>query len=134
MNKTLAILFALLLGLGLEAEAQNLKFTTTNHTFRTCEDGFWGQWGSWTTMELDVIVDAQNNTIAIGQGDYVVFNVVECNGEFQEDNGGGNQSEFKCVDESGQSCSIRLRVQPNGLVQLYVDYPDAQHAFCLKSA
>ncbi len=45
-------------------------------------------------------------------------------GERVNESDGGITFTLKCIDKDGLRCSIRQREQPNGQMQLYIDYAD----------
>ena len=49
-----------------------------------------------------------------------------------DDRYGGTTISYRCVDDDGLRCGIRLRVQADGSLQLYVDYNDAMWVYGLR--
>ena len=45
---------------------------------------------------------------------------------------GGTTISYSCVDDDGLRCGIRLRVQSDGSLQLYVDYNDAMWVYGIR--
>ena len=47
----------------------------------------------------------------------------------EEDNDGGTSIKYKCVDQDGLRCHIRLRALSDGSAQLYVDFNDLMFVY-----
>ena len=45
------------------------------------------------------------------------------------DHQGGTVTEYHCIDKDGLRCSLRLRVEKNDNIQLYVDYNDISFVY-----
>lgn len=131
MKKILLALFSLLLLSGVDANAQVYKFKTTDFAYRTCEDGMWSDWSDWTDSSILVVINLDREQIDIYSSEPQEFTIYDSD-DVHEDRDGGSQMELKCVDGEGLRCTVRLRVQSDGVMQLYVDYSDVSYVYCLE--
>ena len=131
MKKFLLALCAMLFCLGLETEAQVYKFTATDFAYRTNEGGVWSEWSDWSDCHILVVVNLDRGEIEIYSDELQEFSIYDA-GTSHYDSDGGEQMDLKCVDIDGIRCGVRVRVQHDGLVQLYIDYSDISYVYCLQ--
>lgn len=120
MKKLLIILFTLLIGL--EASSQIYTYRTYQFAFKqTNSSGQWKQWSDWQDSNMRVVINFNNDYITIYSPTTQTYKVTEYLRKFT-DNSGGNQVEFSAIDQDGDRCHIRLRIEKNGNSQIYVEY------------
>ena len=115
---------------GLVAQAQNYQFYTYQFSYRVVDNGEWTDWSDWQDSRMLVSINADNDVISIQSADPQRYQVLEL-GELEED-GEGTSQEFLCVNEDNVRCNIRLRIQNDGIKQLYVDFADAMWVYSLE--
>lgn len=132
MKRLLFTLLALMLFTGIDANAQVYKFRTTDFASRSLENGVWTEWSDWASSDVLVVINLDRDVIDIYSPDHQEFNVYDYADELQEDSDGSSHLELKCVDIDGIRCTLRVRWQADGVVQLYVHYSNLSYVYCLE--
>jgi hypothetical protein len=76
-------------------------------------------WYPWEPNDCVIEFDYDNNIVKIYsyiQQTYKILNAAET----PPDNN-GVQTAFNCINEKGEKCRLRLRIQKNGIRQIYID-------------
>ncbi|MBO5716586.1 MAG: hypothetical protein J6R50_00490 [Alistipes sp.] len=131
MKKFLLALCAMIFCFGLEAQAQVYKFNATNFAYRVNDEGVWSEWSDWEDCQILVVINLDTADIDIYSSEPQDFSIYDASSSYY-DSDGGEQMDLKCVDANGIRCGVRVRVQSDGLVQLYVDYSDISYVYCLQ--
>lgn len=131
MKKILLILSLVLFSF-VEVNAQNYKYYTTDFAFKVKADGSWSDWSDWIETRCLVNINLDREEINIYSDTPQEFTIYDCDDDVFDDSEGGSQFEMSCIDADGLRCSVRLRVQSNGQLQLYVDYNDVMYVYCLE--
>lgn len=109
-----------------------LSFTTINaQTYRYRANtfsvkyinnyGYWTNWSAWQYCDVTFTIDFDNDVIRIYSKSPQIYVVTKYVGNYS-DYLGGNQMEFKVIDQDYDPGTIRIRVESNGSSQLYVDF------------
>lgn len=132
MKKTL-LLAALMLCLGFVAKADVIKCTATAFSIKTYDEnrGRWSDWSKWEDCHMLVVLDDEKVTIY--SQEMQEYDIYATESEDEKDRDGGITDEFRCVDQDGTRCSMRLRRQKSGAVQLYIDYRNVIWVYNLES-
>lgn len=78
-----------------------------------------------------VVINQDKDRITVYSREMQEYDIYDYDGE-EDDRYGGTTISYRCVDDSGLRCGIRLRVQADGSLQLYVDYNDAMWVYGLR--
>lgn len=134
MKKTL-LLSVLMLCLGFVAKADVVKFTATECSIRTYDENRdrWSDWSKWSDCRVLVVIDGDQERITIYSDKMQEYDIYAIESEDEKDRDGGITDKFRCVDQDGVRCSMRLRKQKNGVLQLYIDYLDVMWVYNLES-
>jgi hypothetical protein len=131
--KKLLLLLALVIGSFASVEAQNYKYYTTDFAFKIkADNGSWTDWSDWIETRCLVNINLDREEICIYSDTPQEFTIYDSDDDVFDDDEGGSQFEMACIDADGLRCSVRLRVQSDGQLQLYVDYNDIMYVYCLE--
>ena len=132
MKKFYFTVLFLLFGLIGSVEAQTYKFYSTDFAMKYKTDrGYWSDWSDWEPSHCLITISLDRDEISIYSEEIQEFDVIRSD-DWRKDNGGGEQFEMFCIDSNGLKCSMRLRVQSNGELQLYVEYNDLMYVYHLE--
>lgn len=112
--KKIFIILIVFLGFTVSSFAQVEKYVACEYTMRI-EDN----WYPWEPNDCVIEFDYDNNIVKIYsyvQQTYKILNAAET----PPDNN-GVQTAFNCINEKGEKCRLRLRIQKNGIRQIYID-------------
>lgn len=110
------LLFTLIVFLGFAAcsFAQVEKYTSCQCTVRV-ED----RWEPWTACECDIEFDYDNDVVRIFSYIPQTYTITGITTPPPDSN--GVQKAFDCINEEGQKCRLRLRIQKDNTRQIYID-------------
>jgi hypothetical protein len=116
----------------IESFAQNYKFMSTDFAMKYKDDyGNWSDWTEWEESHCLVNINLDREEINIYSSEPQEFSIYDST-ETEMDDDGGEQMKFMCIDADGLRCVVRLRVQDDGQMQLYVDYNDLMYVYCIE--
>ena len=113
-----------------QAGAQVHKYYTTDFSYKYKDGYSWTEWSDWQESSMLVVINFNNDRISIYSNEIQEYDVVENLDSYDDDSGGSN-IKFLCVNEEGLRCHIRLRVLSDGSKQLYVDFNDFMYVYNL---
>lgn len=123
MKKILFILSCLFL-CSTHSIAEVIKAQGTSFAYATYNDnGYWNDWSDWQDCSVLVVINTDNDRVNIYSSTPQEYDIYDYDEE-QYDPDGSSYVTFQCVDGEGLRCEMRLRIQANGQVQLYIDYAD----------
>ena len=117
-------LFLLLLGIFacISVHAEIGFYKADAFAFKYSEDnGRWKEWSDWDNSDILISIDYDKEIITVYSEMEQRYIIVKSNGEYSDVNG-GKQTEFTVVDQDGDIGVIRVRIQKNGVAQLYVEF------------
>lgn len=126
------IIFLLLLLVSLtSASAQVYKYKTTEIAYKIKTDGLWSEWSEWKTCDILTVINLDKEVISIYSQEVQEYDIVKSY-DVEYDDDGGQMCTFVCVNEDGLRCNIRLRVQEDNQLQLYVDFKDMMWVYNIR--
>ena len=90
--------------------------------------GNWTDWTRWQYSDILISIDSNRDIITIYSEMEQKYRIIEWNGRYR-DNKGGEQTEFIVVDQDGDKGIIRIRIQSNGVAQLYVEFDNVMWVY-----
>ena len=109
------------------AYAEVLKLKAYSFSARSTDRyGNWSDWSDWSDCNILVVSD-DDSRVKIYSEETQEYDIISS--EEIRDSKGVKATEFHCVDKNGLRCSLRLRVEKNDNIQLYVDYNDISFVY-----
>lgn len=122
--KKLLLCLSFLMLCGIASASDILKWQATELSYKTADDwGNWSSWSDWEEVSILVVVNTATDRVNIYSSTPQEYDIYDYEPE-KTDGEGGTTITLHCVDANGLRCDMRLRVQADGQVQLYVDYSD----------
>ncbi len=122
------IIFAILFTLACSLNAQTYKFMAHSFAYKLYENNRWTEWSEWEESRLLIVISLDRRVINIYSEKMQEYDIIDYIGK-EEDNDGGTSIKYKCVDQDGLRCHIRLRALSDGSAQLYVDFNDLMFVY-----
>ena len=91
----------------------------------------WGEWSEWMASNIPVTINLDDDVIIVYSKMRQTFRILRYVGEYPDDMG-GEQYEWKAIDQDNDRCRIRFRVDINGKRQLYIEYANIKWVYNLK--
>ena len=131
--KKLFLLFSLLLCVAV-SQAQVYKYTATSFSIKTYNEtyDYWGDWSDWEPCKVLVVINTEQDKITIYSDVVQEYDVYDWE-DLGTDADNGTSSAFSCVDVDGVQCTVRLRKQSDGSLQLYVDYANIMWVYNIEA-
>ena len=102
--------------------AQIYSYRTTEFAFKTMNSyGSWNNWTDWESSDVLITINFNTDVVTIYSPKTQVYKITEFTRKFT-DNSGGNQVEFRFIDQDYDRGTMRLRIERNGNSQLYVEF------------
>lgn len=131
MIKKSILLFCLLFGIMFCVNAQTTKYYSTDFAYKVKNDyGQWSDWSKWESSRCLITISLDRNVINIYSEEPQEFDIYDSEGNVTDSD--GESLILNCVDKNGLRCAVRLRVQNNGIFQLYVEYNDVIFVYCIE--
>ena len=132
MKKLILIVSLLLCAASFESLAQNYKYMSTDFAYKVLKsNGYWSEWSDWEDSHCLININLDREEVNIYSDEPQEFTIYDSSNTKLDANG-GKQLKLKCVDSDGLRCVVRLRVQSDGQMQLYVDYNDLMYVYCIE--
>ena len=123
MRKLILAMF-MVLTVSTSVNAQSYVYQARQFAMKTMSSyGTWNPWSDWERSIVRITIDTGIDVIYIHTEKKQVYVITQDMGSYV-DNYGGKQRAFSVVDQDGDKGIIRLRVEKNGNVQLYVEFSD----------
>jgi len=119
MKRLLVILLALVLGYS--ASAQTVRYRASQYAVADVDRYGNYVWGDWQDCNIIITIDYDNDFIKVytkREQNYVIVEVEDA----YNDSLGGESVDMTAIDEEGIECNMTLRVQDDGVIQLYSYY------------
>lgn len=109
--------------------AQNVQWYKTSQVSVRAKNanGVWGSWSDWQSCVVNIKFDLSNDVIWIFSSKTQKYIVTETLDPPYDAT--GRQVMFKAIDQDGDICHIRLRIENNGNSQLYVDFSNVSWVY-----
>lgn len=104
--------------------ADILKLQATHLAYKYQNDyGYWSDWTEWESTSVLIVINTDTERVNIYSAEPQEYDIYDAGNE-EYDSDGGTTTKFQCIDKSGLRCTMRIREQSNGQLQLYIDYSD----------
>lgn len=120
MKRLLLLLLGIFACVSAHAEVGFYKADSFAYKY-TEDNGRWNEWSDWNNSEILISIDYTKEKITVYSEMEQRYIIIKDNGEYSDKNG-GKQKEFTVVDQDGDVGVIRVRIQKNGVAQLYVEF------------
>lgn len=121
--KRVVLTLLLFLGMAVGADAQVMRFRTTDLHIRTYEDGAWGDYKHKGVFDARVVMDLEDDMVTIYTPDVQVYNIHEYEDAY-EDSDGDTVIRLHFTDNDGDNGILRLIERASGQMQLYIDFDE----------
>lgn len=110
------------------AYAEVLKLKAYSFSARSTDHyGNWSDWADWSDCNILVVI-GEDSRVKIYSKETQEYDIISSEEEVS-DHQGGTVTEYHCIDKDGLRCSLRLRVEKNDNIQLYVDYDNLSFVY-----
>ena len=114
---TLVLCFAFI---GLNA--QTYSYRSTEFAYKYVNDyGKWTDWSDWERSNILITINFNTDIVKIYSPKTQTYHITEFVRNYT-DNSGGQQVEFRFVDQDYDRGTMRLRIESNGNSQIYIDF------------
>jgi len=85
--------------------------------------GIWTDWTDWEKSNLLITIDFTSDVVTIYSSSKQVYNITDSDGNYT-DSSGGQQMQFRFIDQDGDRGIIRFRIEKNKNSQIYIEFAD----------
>lgn len=112
--------------------AQTYKYQTTDFAYKYKNDyGVWTNWSEWEPSNMLVVLSLDRNILSIYSKELQEYDIYDWGNGFESESDGGSSWKLRGVNRDGLRCGIRLRVQSDGQMQMYIDFNDFMWVYCV---
>lgn len=128
------ILFCAVFFASVALHAQVYKYNATSLSIKTYNEtyDYWSDWSDWEPCKVLVVINTEQDKITIYSDVVQEYDVYDWE-DLGTDADNGTSSAFSCVDADGLRCTVRIREQSDGVLQLYVDYADMMWVYNIEA-
>lgn len=127
--KKLLFLCSFLMLCGTSFADEIIKMQATSLAVKTTDDyGYWSDWSDWEDCSVLVVINVTNDRVNIYSQTPQEYDIYDYSDEEMDDQG-GTTTTFHCVDDDGVRCDMRIRIQADGQIQLYIDYSNLMFVY-----
>lgn len=116
MRKFLVVLVCMVMSLMAYAEIGNLQAYRYYQKY-----SYESSWSKPIDCDVQIIINTDDDLIYVDSKRLQYYHIIEYNKSYI-DSDGDMIIKFRCIDEEGISCSIRLVKRKSGTYQIYIDY------------
>ena len=109
------------------AQAQIYNYKATEFAYKEQ----YRNWSKWEKVNINVVVNFNSDVVTIYSEYLQVYRVTEYVKRYR-DNSGGETIEFRFIDQYYDRGTMRLRVDPYGTSQIYIDFSNITWVYNLK--
>lgn len=95
------------------------------------ENEKWGEWSDWSESSVLIVYNTTSEKVTIFAKETLKFDVYDT--QRGDDGEGGDTFELQCVDDNGLKCSVDLRNEKSGGLQIYVRYGDFNAVYAVNT-
>ena len=121
MKRIFLIVLAILLGISVSAQTYRYRATQLAIGERSAYSGNI-IWGDWQKVNVIITINLDNDYIKVYSAREQNYVIVKYKEKTVYDKYGGESLNMTAVDEEGIECDMSLRVQSDGIAQLYSYY------------
>ena len=126
------ILLILMVMFSVNAVAADIYiYKTTAFAMKQVVNGRWTDWSDWEKSDMYVTINMDNDVIKIFSPGTQVYKITDYIRKYT-DSSGGEQVEYRFIDQDGDRGALRLRIEKNGNSQLYIDFADVMWVYNVK--
>lgn len=133
MKKKLLLLGIAFISMFIPTMAETLWFKAYEFAIASVSYGHY-DWSDWETSTVKIKIDTTNDVIVIYSPATQIYSIYSAynNGQAYIDSSGGKSLKFKVIDQDYDKGEARLRVDPSGGCQLYVDFSNVAWVYNIK--
>lgn len=107
--------------IAINAKAQTIWYRATQYASATIYNGNY-IWSDWESSTVKMKIDWDNDIVVIYSPKIQAYAIISTISNLHNDSKGGQSAEFRVVDQDGDKGSLRLRFDPYGNSQVYIDF------------
>lgn len=115
------ILLLFVMCMAINAKAQTIWYRATQYASATVYNGNY-IWSDWEYSTVKMKIDWDNDIVVIYSPKIQAYAIISVINNLHNDIKGGQSAEFKVVDQDGDKGKLRLRFDPYGNSQIYIDF------------
>lgn len=126
--KKFLIVFMMLVGFVVSANAEILTFKTTGYYERTHYSWGWGSWSNKQSSNMNIVINLNTDVVTIYSPRTQVYRIYQHAGNYT-DSDGDYTMEYKFYDQDGDRGTMRLVIRRSGNSQIYIDFANVSWAY-----
>lgn len=116
------ILLLVLFIFSISAQAQIYQYKTTGFAIKQINAvGVWENWSDWKKSDMLITFNYDTDVVKIYSPETQTYRLQECIRSYVDESG-GKQTEFTFIDQDGDKGTLRLRIETNGNLQIYIEF------------
>ena len=127
--KKLILMLLLVFCTNVAIEEQTYYYRTTDFAYKQKNSyGNWTNWSNWEDSDLTMSIDMDNDVVKIYSSSMQIYRIIQYVRNYTDESG-GNQIEFRFIDQDGDRGTMRLRIEKNGNSQVYIQFADVMWVY-----
>lgn len=125
------LLLSLLILISSYVVAQTYNYTAYEFAYKEAVYGYWSSWSNWERCDILVQIDFTRDVVRIYSADTQVYQILDYVKKFT-DSSGGQQAEFRFIDQDYDLGTMRLRIERNGTSQMYIEFANVMWVYNIR--
>lgn len=125
------IIIALVMCISISASAQTIWYQAYQYASASVYNGNY-TWSDWKSSVVKLKIDWDDDFIVIYSPRTQIYKITSTVSSLHTDSKGGQECEFRFIDGDGDRGSLRLRFDPYGTAQLYIDFSNIAWVYNIK--
>ena len=130
--KRILLILTMLFSLSFAHAADVYIYKTTGFAMKSLRsNGYWGAWSDWEPSDMYISINFDTSIIKIFSPQTQTYKITEYVKSFT-DSDGGEQVQYKFIDQDGDMGTMRLRIEKSGNSQIYIEFSNIMWVYNVK--
>lgn len=129
--KRIIVMLTLCIGVCISTKAETIWYQAYQYAQAVVYNGNY-TWSDWKSSTVKMKIEWDNDLVVIYSPKTQIYKILEVVEPMHADAKGGQECKFRFIDGDGDRGSLRLRIDPYGAAQVYINFSNIAWVYCVK--